>query len=50
MARHKKVGRPKGKKSKPKSAGCRKIKIYHKVKGAVRAVKGVRRKSCLIKK
>lgn len=50
MGRHKKVGRPKGK-TKTRTAktvtGCRKTAIFHKVKGAIRKVKGYEKKSCL---
>ena len=47
-----KVGRPKGSKSKKGKVGkgCHKIKIYHKVKGVVRPVKGYTKKSCLKRK
>ena len=44
----KKPGRPKGKKG--KKSGCQKTTIYHRVKGAVRKVKGFKKKSCLTKK
>ena len=44
-----KVGRPKGKKSKVKG-DCHKVTVYRKHKGRVQKVKGVRKKSCLIKK
>lgn len=44
MARHKKVGRPKGKKA---STICRKVKIYHKRKGRITKVSGYPKKSCL---
>jgi hypothetical protein len=34
-------------KSKGKGKGCRKTSVYCKVKGAIRKVKGYKKKSCL---
>jgi len=34
-------------KSKGKGKGCRKTAVFHKVKNAVRKVKGYKKKSCL---
>jgi len=47
-----KVGRPKGRKSKSRKTkgDCHKVTVYRKHKGRVQKVKGVRRKSCLKKK
>lgn len=47
-----KVGRPKGKKTKTRKVkdDCHKITVYRKHKGRVQKVKGVRKKSCLKKK
>lgn len=48
MARR--VGRPKKGHGKKGKGGCAKIAVYRRVKGAIRKVKGVRRKSCLTHK
>jgi len=45
-----KIGRPKGRKSKAMKGDCHKVTVYRKHKGRVQKVKGVRRKSCLKKK
>ncbi len=47
MARR--VGRPKGHGRKAKG-GCKKVTVYRRKGGAIRKVKGVRRKSCLTHK
>ncbi len=46
MGKHRKVGRPKGSKSRKKS-GCKTLTVYRRVKGRIVKVRGVNRKTCL---
>ena len=47
MARHKKVGRPKGSKSKKDPIyGCNDVTIYRRRKGRIQKVTGKKHKAC----